>query len=188
MNKTSKKIISILASTLIILYVFTSYQMTFASSISTEKLSELLNQERSARNLNTLDWDMKLETACNHKAEHMIENNYFEHYAPNGTSPWRFIDDANYVYKLAGENLAMDFTTSKSVHDAWMASPTHKDNMLNPDYEDFAICTIDGKIDGEDTTLVVEIFGKKDNIILAKTNRLVASILNYLLGKNQNIK
>ncbi len=188
MNNTSKKIISSFTTILIILYLLSCYQTTLASSISPEKLSELLNQERTARNLDSLNWDSKLESACKSKADHMIDHNYFEHYAPDGTSPWFFINNANYLYKFAGENLAIDFTTSEAINDAWMASPTHRENILDPKYKDFAICTKKGKIDNEDTTVVVEIFGAKDNPVLAKTNRLVASILNYLLGKSTEIK
>lgn len=180
-----KKFISVTLSIFIILYLLIPYQTIFASSISSDELGNFLNQERKSRNLNTLNWNSKLYDACQKKANHMIENNYFEHYAPDGTSPWNFIINSNYDYKVAGENLAMDFSTSKSTHNAWMASPTHKENILNPEYEDYAICVNNGKINNENTTLIVEIFGTPDNPVLVKTNRFVASIINYLLGKSQ---
>lgn len=214
MKKFQKKIISLLAVTTIILYLVFPYQITLVSSscstsyklasgqdliighalalsnesLSVEDLGNLLNQERQARSLNSLNWSSKLYQAAQEKTNHMIKYSYFDHYSPAGTSPWKFILDSKYSYKLAGENLAMDFTTSKAVHDAWMASPTHKDNMLNPEYEDYAIYTKEGKINGKDTMVIVEMFALKDNPVLAKTNQFIASILNYLVGKSQETK
>ena len=154
-------------------------------SISTQELGNLLNQERSVRNLNVLNWNAKLYKAAKNKTDHMIKYNYFEHYAPDGTSPWSFILNSKYNYKLAGENLAMDFSTTKSVHDAWMASPTHKENMLNPEYKDYAIYAKQGQINGQNTIVIVEMFASKDNPVLSKTNQFIASILNYILGNTQ---
>ncbi len=37
-------------------------------------------------------------------------------------------------YTYAGENLAKDFPTAQRAHKALMASPTHRDNILNPHY------------------------------------------------------
>lgn len=188
MNTKTKKISCLVSSLLIILYTIITYQTAFASSISEDELGQLLNQERTARNLDSLNWNSKLYEACENKLDDMIKDNYFEHYAPDGTSPWYFINASGYDYKIAGENLAMDFSTSQAVNDAWMASSTHKENILNVNYEDYAICKKNGKIDNEDTTLIVEMFGKKDKLVIAKTNHFFTSILNFLLGKDEQIQ
>ena len=163
-----------------------SYEKIFASSIDTTKLGQLLNQERASRGLGELCWNEKLYEAAIAKANHMIANNYFNHYAPDGTTPWQFIQDSGYVYKIAGENLAMDFVTAKAVHDAWMASSSHKNNMLNEKYKDYAICAVDGVIDNNQTTLIVEMFGsaQTDN---NKINYFLNNIAQLLLGKTKII-
>ena len=175
-----------LKTTFIIIILFCtllSYQIAFASSITERDLGDFLNQERKAHNLNTLNWNYKLYEAAQSKADDMINDNYFEHYAPDGTSPWYFINHAGYTYKSAGENLAIDFVTAKAVHDAWMASPLHRENILDDKYEDYAIVVKNGVLNGEETTLIVEMFGKPESGTLAATNQFINLVLNYLLGK-----
>lgn len=186
-----KNILSIKISfVLILLYCTLScYQITYASSINPGRLGELLNNERRARGLTELTWNEDLSQAAEAKSIHMFANNYFNHYAPDGTTPWSFIKNTPYEYKIAGENLAMDFYTSEAVHDAWMASTTHRENMLNSGYKDYAISVREGKILGENTTLIVEMFGaKSNNNFTAKAYNVFNSVINYLLGKDTNLK
>lgn len=187
MKKTNYKNIKSIIVFVVLTITLLSYQNAFASSISEDKLGNLLNQERSARSLNTLEWNSKLYKAANNKADHMIKNNYFEHYSPIGVSPWDFIHSAGYDYRYAGENLAMGFVTSEATHDAWMASPLHKENILNPNYSDYAIAATTGEINGEDTTIVVQMFGKSDTSILSKANKLVTNILDFILGNKSTL-
>lgn len=160
---------------------FTGINFAYAQ-VSEKELGEYLNQERKTHSLPELNFDLKLYQAAQSKAQDMIVNNYFEHYSPSGKSPWDFITASGYDYKLAGENLAVDFVSSKAIHDAWMASYSHRENMLNSGYDDFAIVKLDGKLNGKDTILVVEMFGKKDQTLSGKMNGLFTSVANYLLG------
>ena len=64
----------------------------------------------------------------------MIAKNYWAHNAPDGASPWSFFKNVGYRYLYAGENLARDFGDSASVVNAWMNSPTHRDNLLSGRY------------------------------------------------------
>lgn len=153
-----------------------------ATTVNERELGNLLNQERSSRNLSQLNFNFQLYQAAKNKARDMFDNNYFEHYSPQGKSPWDFIIASGYDYKLAGENLAMDFSSSEAVHDAWVASKSHKDNIINPGYEDFAIAAKQGVIDDRETIVIVELFGKKDYSFGGQINSFVMSVTNYLLG------
>jgi hypothetical protein len=93
------------------------------------------------------------------KAAYMFEHNFWAHYAPDGTSPWYFIKNAGYEYEYAGENLAKGFSNSSDVVTAWMNSPTHRENVLSPKYQDIGFAVVEGKLLGEDTVLVVQMFG-----------------------------
>ena len=42
---------------------------------------------------------------------------------------------------------------------AWMASPTHKDNIVNPKYTEIGLAVVPGTIQGQETVLVVQLFG-----------------------------
>ena len=130
-----------------------------STDITSEQLLVLLNQERQKDNLETLNLNPELSAAARNKANDMFSKNYWAHNSPDGKTPWNFIKDSGYVYVYAGENLARGFTTSADVTKAWMESQSHKENMLSPNYSDVGFAVVSGKLDGEETVLVVEEFG-----------------------------
>lgn len=141
----------------------------FATDIRVADLYRLTNQKRSAVGVGSLDTDRRLEQAALAKARDMFAKNYWAHYAPDGsTTPWQFMVNAGYAYKFAGENLAKDFDTSVSVIEAWIASPSHKANLLNGNYRDIGLVAINGTLLGEETTLVVQMFGTPQPTAVAK--------------------
>jgi hypothetical protein len=132
----------------------------FAVDINQTKLLELTNEERAKNGLPPLRMNEKLSQAANSKAQDMFSKGYWAHFAPDGsTTPWQFITGAGYSYRVAGENLAKNFPFSDSVVEAWMNSPSHRANMLRADYQDVGFAIVNGNLAGEDTTLVVEMFG-----------------------------
>lgn len=132
-------------------------------NISTKELLDLTNKERAEEGLNPLVLNDQLSKAADEKARYMFEKNFWAHVAPDGTTPWYFIKNSGYEYQYAGENLARGFNTSKDVVDAWMASPTHRENMLSPNYTDIGFAVSSGTLTGSETILVVEEFGSKYN-------------------------
>ena len=128
-------------------------------SISSQELIELTNKARADSGLPPLSVNQSLSTAPQAKDNHMFSNNYWAHFAPDGTSPWYFIKNSGYGYVYAGENLAKGFTTSGDTVNAWMNSQSHRDNVLNKNYSDVGFAVVEGKLLGEDTVLVVEMFG-----------------------------
>jgi len=132
----------------------------YATDISPQKLFELTNQERQNAGLNPLEYNEKLANAAKKKAENMFEKDYWAHYGPSGETPWEFILSAGYQYEFAGENLAKNFLFSDGVVKAWMDSPTHRENIMRKEYTDVGFAVVNGVINGEETTLVVQMFGK----------------------------
>ncbi|MFC1621929.1 CAP domain-containing protein [Patescibacteria group bacterium] len=132
----------------------------YASNISTSDLLRYTNKEREEAGLGTLEFNPTLSKAAAQKAKHMFENNYWAHVSPDGTEPWDFILSSGYDYIYAGENLAKNFSNSKSVVEAWVQSPTHRENLMNPNYEEIGFAVVNGVLDGYETTLVVQMFGK----------------------------
>ncbi len=132
----------------------------FATDITVEKLFYYTNLERKKHNLPPLKLNEKLSLAAEMKAYDMFEKNYWAHYAPDGTTPWDFILKAGYEYEYAGENLAKNFMFSQDVVKTWMKSPTHRSNILKKEYTDVGFAVVNGVLNGEATTLVVQMFGK----------------------------
>lgn len=132
-------------------------------NISTKDLLDLTNKKRTEAGLKTLVLDERLSKAAEDKAQYMLEKNFWAHVAPDGTTPWYFIKNSGYEYQYAGENLARGFSTASEVVDAWMESPTHRENMLSRNYSDVGFAVVSGTLTGSDTVLVVEEFGSKYN-------------------------
>lgn len=132
----------------------------FATDISVDKLYQLTNEQRQNNNLHPLTLNAALTLAAQRKAENMFAENYWSHYSPDGKTPWDFILGAGYQYEYAGENLAKNFLFSSGVVDAWMNSATHRENILKKEYTDVGYAIVNGVLNGEQTTIVVQEFGK----------------------------
>lgn len=133
----------------------------FASDITPAKVVELTNQERARLGLPGVTLNATLSQAALAKGQDMMTDQYWAHTAPDGKQPWDFIRVAGYGYQVAGENLARDFSTTTDMMGAWMASPTHRANIANQKYKEIGVAVIDGKLQGYDTTLVVQMFGTR---------------------------
>ena len=133
----------------------------YAANIPAEEVVRLTNEKRVANGLPPLEFNPNLAQAAKSKGEHMLNNDYWAHVAPDGTEPWKFFSDIGYRYRYAGENLARDFSDSTSAVDAWMASPTHRDNLMSEKYKDIGIAVVEGDMAGVDTTIIVQFFGTK---------------------------
>ncbi|MBI2029716.1 hypothetical protein HYT02_04825 [Candidatus Gottesmanbacteria bacterium] len=141
-----------------------------ATNISVEDLLYDTNLKRQESDLPPLILNPKLSQAAYNKAQNMFSQNYWAHFGPNGESPWDFIVSSGYSYSFAGENLAKDFNESSSVVQAWMDSPTHKDNILKSEYKDIGFAVVNGKFNGQETTLVVQMFGTSNSNNQASDN------------------
>lgn len=147
--------------------LFQTGVLGISASLTKGQIIELTNQERIKRGLSPLTEDQRLSAAAGAKAQNMFEENYWAHYSPSGKDPWGFIQGAGYQFSYAGENLARNFSTAPEVVAAWMASPTHRDNIVNKNYTNIGIAIAEGKINGTDTVLVVQEFGKPSQNMLA---------------------
>lgn len=148
-----------------------------SANIEVKELIRLTNQQREKNGLSPLTENSLLNQAAGEKAKNMFAENYWAHYSPSGRDPWSFILGAGYKFSYAGENLARNFHTSQEVVDAWMASPSHKENIINPHYTDIGMAVSFGKINGQDTVLIVQEFGSPVEFI-AKANPTTAPIAN----------
>lgn len=130
----------------------------YSSEITAQKVLDQTNQERSKLGLPVLKYNSLLSQSATQKAQDMFTNNYWAHTSPSGTSPWNFFKNVDYKYSIAGENLARDFYDTESLLKAWMNSPTHKENIINPKYQEIGIGVVNGTLGGIKTTLVVQHF------------------------------
>jgi hypothetical protein len=138
------------------------------AAVIVSTLVDLTNEDRSADSLGTLSINTKLQAAAQAKADDMAAKGYFAHTSPDGRTSWSWFKDAGYSFSYAGENLAVDFSDSKDVEDAWMNSPTHRANILNGKFTEIGIATAEGEYQGKKAIFVVQMFGRPS--LLASTN------------------
>lgn len=129
------------------------------SSILPAVIVELTNDERDDGQLGTLHRSAILDRAATLKAQDMARKQYFSHNSPEGVTPWYWFGQAGYTFVHAGENLAIHFSDSGDVVDAWMESPTHRANIMNGKYTEIGVGTAEGTYQGFDTVYVVQLFG-----------------------------
>lgn len=132
----------------------------WSSKLNSEEILTQINLERAKAGLTNLQLNDKLNQAAWDKGENMFQDDYWAHVNPDGTQPWEFIQKQDYLFQAAGENLARDFATEQSLVAAWMASPSHRDNILNERFQDVGIAVLDGQIDGQNVLLVVNFFAQ----------------------------
>ena len=133
---------------------------------------DLTNEERQSSAADPLRRNAKLDEAARLKAEHMAKEEYFAHFSPTGVTPWHWFKEAGYLYAHAGENLAIHFSDSQEVVTAWMNSPTHRDNIVDPKYQEIGVGTARGKYQGYETVFVVQLFGTPAAPAQSDTNPL----------------
>lgn len=139
-------------------FVFSRVQWMIASVLP-GVITALTNEARADEALPPLSQNAILAAAAQDKAEDMAARGYFSHESPDGVLPWYWFDAHGYKYKYAGENLAIDFTDSDAVVDAWLASPTHRANIVKGGYTEIGIGMATGTYQGRETIFVVQFFG-----------------------------
>lgn len=155
----------------------------FYADITKSTLVNLANQSREAAGLNPLADNSVLDLAAQLKAEDMVKNQYFAHTSPAGITPWVWFTKAGYNYKFAGENLAIGFFDSQEVYNAWMNSPDHKANLMNPNYKEVGTAVLSG-FGNNNTIVVVQIFGSQ-----ATPKTAIAKVSNNKpVAKTQTVK
>jgi uncharacterized protein YkwD len=131
------------------------------------------NSARAKQNEQPLVLNAELTKAAKLKVQSMFDQQYWAHVAPDGTTPWHWFNEVNYAYSEAGENLAKNFTSSAGTVNAWVASPSHRANVLKADYKDVGFAVMDGTLEGKPTTLVVALYGTPEELatqgVLAST-------------------
>jgi len=101
----------------------------------------LLNQQRRAHGLRPFRDNRDLNRASQRHARDMARNHYFAH----GNFVQR-IQAAHYLRGIrawtVGENIAWgdySYATPASIVDAWMHSPPHRENILNPSFHEIGV-------------------------------------------------
>ncbi|MDT8903694.1 CAP domain-containing protein [Anaeroselena agilis] len=103
-----------------------------------QKALALLNADRAKNGLSPVRANTRLAALAGDYAQDMINRNYFAHNNPEGQSPFDRMRARGISFGYAGENLAIN-TSVAAAEQAFMNSPGHRANILNPHYTQVGI-------------------------------------------------
>ncbi len=154
--------------------------------VEAHKIITLTNKLRIENQLNILKENVLLDEAAYRKTNDMITYQYFSHTAPDGRNISDWLKAVNYDYTLAGENLAISFLTAEDVMNAWENSPLHRENLLEPKYEDIGVGILKGNFEGVDTILIAQYFGTQNKKISQKEKHFINKLDSKLFSKEES--
>jgi uncharacterized protein YkwD len=109
---------------------------------------EQLNQIRTEHGLSQLSLSPSLSAAARAHSQDMLANGFFAHNSANGAPFWKriqgFYAEGSFGYWSVGENLywSSGSTSATEGMKAWMASPEHRANILNPSWRQIGIAAV----------------------------------------------
>lgn len=149
------------------------------SSLTENGIIEETNLRRQQNGLPPLSISLKLSASAENKVNDMFIRQYFEHQSPTGEGPSDLADVVGYDYLLVGENLALgNYESDKILVDAWMNSPGHRENILNPKYKEIGVAIKFGNYDGSQVWMAVQEFGRPASDCPAPSEILETEINN----------
>jgi uncharacterized protein YkwD len=103
-----------------------------------KRVFDLVNREREKHGLSLMEWNPALSQLARNYSIQMAEENFFGHFDRNGAGVadragfmkikgWRKIGEN--LFSCSGTNNYTSFAVQK-----WMKSPTHRENILNPEW------------------------------------------------------
>ncbi len=107
----------------------------------------LIDRERASHGEAALAPSPQLASAAQRHSEEMADEDYFAHVAPDGLTPLERIRASGYLTGsdggyAVGENIAWGtlwLATPQAIVSAWMASPEHRANILDPAYRETGV-------------------------------------------------
>lgn len=162
----------------------------------------IIAQTNAARAQNDEDGDLPplvenatLDDIATLRLDDMFAKQYFAHVGPQGESAVTVASSVGYQYIALGENLALgSYAGDAGVVAAWMASPGHRANILDPHYTQIGVAAREGEFNGAETWIAVQVFGRPASACPSPDANLKTSIdlsedqLNVMEGELQTEK
>lgn len=112
------------------------------------QMLNLINSVRAQNGLGQLIVVQSLTDIARTRSADMVSRGYFSHYTPEGTTFFNIMRNNGISWSNAGENLGnatpAGYGTPDAFINAWLGSPSHRDNMLRSHYKYIGVGIIDG--------------------------------------------
>ena len=126
-----------------------------SGALGHQSFALLINDERAENGVAIVIENTALNAAASAHATDMVANDYLAHTNLDGMTPGDRATAAGYDWDFMAENIAQGYLTESSVVQAWMESPAHRDNMVDPRPEEFGL--------GRDGSIWVLMLGSPDD-------------------------
>ncbi len=106
-----------------------------------KRVLDLINQARATRRhcgnraynaARPVRWNNTLAESSRLHSEDMAHYNYFSHIGRDGSAPEQRVERGGYRYRTTGENIAAGQMEPEDAVAAWIKSPAHCANLMNP--------------------------------------------------------
>ncbi|MFC2159114.1 CAP domain-containing protein [Actinomycetota bacterium] len=112
------------------------------------EILRLINSVRADHGLGQLTVVQSLTDIARTRCSDMVSRGYFSHYAPDGSTFFNIMRNSGISWSNAGENLGnatpASYGSPSAFINAWMGSPSHRDNMLKGNYRLVGVGVVDG--------------------------------------------
>jgi hypothetical protein len=150
----------------------TAWMTPDVSAEEGRKIVALTNTLRRSLSLDVVTENQKLNQAAVKKVEDMLINQYFAHQSPQGYDLEHFLKLAAYNnYITVGENLAIGYSDAAEVMEAWENSPTHYNNLVDPNFTEIGVALAGGTYQEQDTVFTAQYFGLPQQSVAPLTVR-----------------
>ncbi len=117
-----------------------------AAPAKAAQLIDLMNSARINGGVAALKRDAALDDVALARARSLVQNRYFDHYAPDGESAFSELAARGIRYRLAGENLARnnyaEANTVEAAFEGLMASAGHRANILEERFSKVGVAAV----------------------------------------------
>jgi uncharacterized protein YkwD len=117
-----------------------------------------VNEFRSDNGVGLLVWCSALASSALGHSVDMANRQFFDHVNPDGDDPFARMLAASYG-ENGGENIAVGYESVALVMEAWIDSPGHRANLLEPGFVDFGEGHITGDYMGSPAIYWTQNFG-----------------------------
>jgi uncharacterized protein YkwD len=107
-----------------------------------QTLFDSVNRERQTRGLRPFKWDAALASAARSHAQKMAQAGTISHQFPGEMDLGARIHMVGVHFTEAAENVAQG-PSAAVIHNEWMNSPPHRDNLLDRDLDSIGIAVVE---------------------------------------------
>lgn len=104
-----------------------------------QQVYDFTNQQRIQQGLLPLTLNLTLNDVAEKHSVDMAVRSYFSHQGLDGSLPWDRMRVGGYNYSRAAENIAFGYPSAQEVVTAWMNSPGHRQNILDPNLREIGV-------------------------------------------------